>query len=87
MGRAPLGKWGDRLTNNESNVIWPERFRLDYMDDEEAEQLARDVAEWDAYLSEQPHIQRLLKELRALGPDELHYIKRVIFGPDQLGDR
>jgi hypothetical protein len=38
------------VSDKESNVLWPERFRVPEMDDDEAEELAREVAEWDAYL-------------------------------------
>jgi hypothetical protein len=67
-----------------SNVLWPERFRVPAMDDDEAEKLEREVAEWDALIAAQPHIQRFLSDLRALPPDELYYIQRVVFGADGL---
>jgi len=71
------------VSDKESNILFHERFerlRVPAMDNDEAEKWAREVAEWDAYLSEQPHIKRLVEELRALPSDELHYIQRVIFG-------
>ncbi len=52
------------------------------MDEDESEEMAREAAEWDARLAEQPHIKRLLQELRALHDDELYYIQRVIFGSE-----
>jgi hypothetical protein len=67
---------------SQSNVLWPERFRVPVMDDAEAAELEREVAEWDMLISAQPHIQHLLGDLRALPPDELYYIQRVMFRAD-----
>jgi hypothetical protein len=69
-----------RDSQSQSNVLWPERFRVPAMDDEEAAGLEREVAKWDRSISVQPHIQRLLSDLRALPPDELYYIQRSMFG-------
>ena len=72
------------MSDIESNVLWPERFRIPAMDEDEAREMAREIAEWDAYLAEQPHIKRLLQELRALPGDELLYIQKVIFGFERM---
>ncbi len=72
------------MSDKDSNVLWPKRFRVPVMDEDEAEEMAREVAKWDAYLAEQPHIERLLQELRALREDELKYIWRVIFESEEL---
>jgi hypothetical protein len=55
------------MSDRQSNVLWPERFRVPAMDSEEAEKLEREVAEWDALISVQPHIQRLLSD-----PEDYH---------------
>jgi hypothetical protein len=75
------------MSDGQSNVLWPERFRVPVMDSEEAEELEREVTEWDALISAQPHIQRLLSDLRALQPDALYYIQRIMFGAEgnQIG--
>jgi hypothetical protein len=66
-------------SQSQSNILWPERFRVPAMDDEEAAQLEREVSESDMLISVQPHIQHLLSDLRALPPDELYYIQRALF--------
>jgi hypothetical protein len=75
------------MSSGQSNVVWPESFRVPAMDSEEAEKLEREVAEWDALISAQLHIQRVLSDLRALPPDELYYIQRIMFGAEanQIG--
>jgi hypothetical protein len=70
------------ITGGQSNVLWPERFRVPAMESEEAEKLEREIAEWDALISAQLHIQRVLSNLRALPPDELYYIQRIMFGAE-----
>jgi hypothetical protein len=65
-----------------SNVLWPEHFHVPAMDTEEAEELEREVIEWDALIAAQPHIQRLLSDLGALPPDERYYIQRIMFTAD-----
>jgi hypothetical protein len=67
-------------SESQTNVLWPERFRVAAMDDEEAAELEHEVAEWDMLISARPHIQHLVSDLRALPPDELYYIQRVMFG-------
>ena len=75
------------MSDGQSNLLWPERFRVPAMDSEEAEKLEHEVAEWDALISVQPHIQRLLSDLRGLPPDELYYIQRIMSGAEanQIG--
>jgi hypothetical protein len=81
LGRT-FAIWGGLMSDKKPKVLWPERFRVPAMDEDEADAMAREVVEWDAYLAEQPHIKRLLQELRALPGDELHYIQRAIFGSE-----
>ena len=47
------------MSDGQSNVLWPARWRVEPMDSDDAEKMEREIAEWDAMISAQPHIQRL----------------------------
>jgi hypothetical protein len=68
------------MSDGKTNVVWPERFRVEAMDDDEREKWDRQIAEWDAEISDRPHIRHLRQKLSALAQDEFYYIERVVFG-------
>jgi hypothetical protein len=69
------------MIDGKLNVVW--HFRVEPMDEAEAEELKREAAEWDEWISDQPHIKRVIQELNDLSQDELYYIERVVFRAEE----